>query len=259
VNIRRKKYNNLGIFIQARLGSTRFPQKIIYKADSKKNVIDYLITRLLKVFDKEQIYILTTKKIKDKKFCYNLANKYEINFFFGSENNLLKRYYDCAKKFKIKKIIRITSDCPLVDPFLIKSFIRKSNDHKNYDYYTNCAPYESRSYAVGSDIEIVNFNILKKIIKKNNSIYDKEHITPLLLKTKYYHFKSKTNDRYFRFTLDYKKDLLVIKKIIRQEKINKKIITYREIIEFLKANPSISKNNSRYVSLYYKKKIRDKN
>ena len=259
MNIGRKKYNNLGIFIQARLGSRRFPRKILNNVYNKMNVIEYLITRLLKVFDKEQIYILTTKKIKDKKFFYNLASKYKINFFYGSENNLLKRYYDCAKKYKIKKIVRITSDCPLVDPLLIKKFIGKSNNSRNYNYYTNCAPYESRSYAVGSDIEIINFNILNKLIKKNNSSYDKEHITPLLLKTKYYHFKSKTNDRYFRFTLDYKEDLLVIKKIIKEEQKEKKKFTYREIIKFLKANPSISKNNFRYVDLYYKNKIRYKN
>ena len=63
------------------------------------NVIEYLITRLLKVFDKEQVYLTT--KIKDKKFCYNSVNKYKINFFLEREK-LLKRYHDCAKKFDKK-------------------------------------------------------------------------------------------------------------------------------------------------------------
>ena len=62
-----------------------------------------------------------------------------------------------------------------------------------------------------------------------------------------------------RFTLDYKEDLLVIKKIIKEEQKEKKKFTYREIIKFLKANPSISKNNFRYVDHYYKNKIRYKN
>ena len=110
---------NFGIIIQARLNSKRFPKKVLKRLDGNNTVLEFQISRVSKVFDKKNIFIATTINKEDIKIC-RISKKNGIRFFRGSEKNVMKRYIDCAKKFKIETIIRVTSDCPLVDPRLIK-------------------------------------------------------------------------------------------------------------------------------------------
>ena len=150
----------------------------------------------------------------------------------------------------------MTADCPLVDPTQIKKFISLFYK-KKLNYLSNCAPYEERTYAVGSDIEIFRFKSLKKYLYLKTTTFQKEHISPFFLKNfkKTYLVKSKENLSKFRYTLDYPMDLHVIKKIIKKSKkpFNLK---YKEIINILKKNKKISSKNSRYVSIYYEKKVK---
>ena len=117
-----KKFKT-GIIIQARIGSKRFPKKILTKI-YKKKIVEIMIERLLICFNPQDIYIATTNNKKDKIIIKHLK-KYSINFFQGSEDNLLKRFVDCAKTYKLNTIIRLTADCPLIDPYLIKDFFIK--------------------------------------------------------------------------------------------------------------------------------------
>ena len=110
---------NFAIIIQARTGSKRFPKKVLAKID-QRNILEFLIDRLLRNFSKNKIIIATTKLKRDNIIC-NISKKKQIKFFRGSENNVLKRYLDCAKKFRVKNIIQITSDCPLIDGKLVKN------------------------------------------------------------------------------------------------------------------------------------------
>ena len=243
-----------GIIIQARTGSKRFPKKILCKINNK-TVLEILIDRLLVYFNKEDIYIATTKKSKDN-IILEIIKKKNINFFRGSENNVLSRFTECAKKNNLNKIIRLTSDCPLIDPkLMIKLF--KIQLKKNFDYSGNCFPYNKRTYPVGSDLEFFSLNFLKKISADKLSNYEKEHITPFLLKKKFktHLFKNRNNNSKLRYTLDHKEDLVVIKKIISYFKKNKIFGNTNQIIKFLKANRKIMELNSKHVTNYYFKKL----
>ena len=162
-----------GIIIQARTGSKRFPRKILVSI-YKKKIIEIMIERLLICFKPQDIYIATTDNKKDEIIIKHLK-KYKINFFQGSENNLLKRFIDCAKIFRLNTVIRLTADCPLIDPYLIKDFFNYQLN-KNLDYYSNCAPYVERTFPVGSDIEFFKVKTLKKILISKPNKYEKEHI-----------------------------------------------------------------------------------
>ena len=122
------------IIIQARTGSKRFPSKILHKIDHR-TVIEYLIDNIAQRFKKENIIIATTKNKKDNKLV-KLVKKLKINYFRGSEENVLNRYINCGKKFNVKNIIHITSDCPLVDTNLIYKMIKIFNK-KKIDYLAN--------------------------------------------------------------------------------------------------------------------------
>ena len=165
---------NFAIIIQARTGSKRYPQKILEKID-QRSILEFLIDRLLDYFPKNQIIIATTTLKRDNVIC-NLAKKKEISFFRGSENNVLKRYIDCAKKFKIQNIMHITSDCPLVDIRLAKN-MKKIYFFNKLDYLANTYPPKKSKFPDGSDIEIYKFKSLIKLSKLSDRKEDKEHVT----------------------------------------------------------------------------------
>ena len=106
--------------------------------------------------------------------------KINANVFLGSEDNVLKRVFYAAKKFKSKNVIRITADCPLVDPALIDDLLVKFNKHK-LDYVNNA---KFNGYSDGFDIEVFKFSSLKTAFKSAKTKVEKEHVTPFLKNNK---------------------------------------------------------------------------
>ena len=228
----------VAIIIEARSSSKRLPGKILLPLGNK-TVLEYLIKRLKIVSKKinSKIIIATTINKVDKKIV-NLAKKNSVNFYQGSENNVLKRVIDAAQKYKINTIIRVTSDCPLIDISIINQLfeIFKNND---VDLVTNA---HVRSYPDGMDVEIVSFSSLKyalKLAKKNKELL--EHVT---LTMKKYHKKFKiinhispkeTNYPKMGLTLDEKDDYKLIKNIVSFFKRKKqKNFSCKDLVNLMK-------------------------
>ncbi len=129
----------IAAIIQARLGSKRFPNKILKKINNKETVLDYIIKRISKSKKINKIIIATTKNKNDDKIERYLKKK-KILFFRGSEKNVLSRYYFCSKKFKANLIVRITSDCPLVDPKIVDKMI-DTFKKKKIGLFNKYSPY----------------------------------------------------------------------------------------------------------------------
>ena len=107
--------------VQARVGSSRLPGKVLKKINKKETIL-LLLQRLSKSKNIQDIIVAIPKKSKDDQlFKILVKNNYKV--FRGSENNVLKRYFDCAKKFSIQNILRITGDNPLVDPNLVDKVV----------------------------------------------------------------------------------------------------------------------------------------
>lgn len=233
-----EKYNlkkKFGIFIAARSDSKRLPGKHfkIINEKLKLSVIDYCIMRCKKSKIKN-IYLCTSKNKNDdifQKYC----NKNNIKIYRGSKNNVLKRFIDCAEKYKVTDIVRITADCPLVDKNIINNML-KAYKKKNYDYVSNVNP---PSFPDGLDVEIVKLSILKKSLKENNKPNNQEHVTlHIRQKNKYkkYNLKNRySNLSRIRWTVDTEKDLKLIKKIAKtfHPKIH---FGWREIYKLKKFN-----------------------
>ena len=115
--------NNIAIFLAARSGSKRLPNKHFLKINSKLKIIDLCILRLKKTKLVNKIFLCTTKKKEDDRF-EKICKLHNIRIFRGSSNNVLKRLIDCAKENYIETVIRITADCPLIDPKLIDDCIK---------------------------------------------------------------------------------------------------------------------------------------
>ena len=199
----------LAIFVQARITSKRFPKKIFSEINGKK-IIEILIEKLQKIKHVDKIIFLipNTKKNKD---LSRLLEKLDIEVFKGSENNVLERYYLAAKKYNVKNIIRITSDCPLLDIRLSQKVIRKFLSG-NYNYVSNINP---PTFPDGMDIEIFKFRSLERAWKSSKTKTEKEHVTGYIRKNekKKFNIKSDYDLSKIRITLDYKEDLILLRKI----------------------------------------------
>ena len=240
------------IILQARLGSKRFPEKIIKKIYKKETSLSFIIKRVKK-FNFNLIVATTISKKDDK--IVNICKKNNINYFRGSENNVFERYNKAAKKYKIKNIIRLTSDCPLIDFYLLKK-MQKEYLKKKLDYICNTLPIEKSTFPNGSDIEIFKSSLLSKYKKLSKS--DKERVTNKFWKSKKIKKITITNNinlSKVRYTLDYKSDLFVIKKILLYLNKKNKKITYKNISKFLNKNKRISTINQQFNKIFQGRKI----
>ena len=148
---------NFICIIQARIASSRLLGKILLPG-YKKPLLEHLVERIKKSKKLSEIVIATSKNLEDD-IIYEFCRSKKISVFRGHPDNLLKRYYDCAKFYKAKNVVRITSDCPLMDHRLIDKMIETYSKSKNIDYYSNVHP---PTFPDGFDIEIFNFDVLKK-------------------------------------------------------------------------------------------------
>ncbi len=229
---------DFGIIIQARSNSKRFKKKVFKKVSQNQTLLDLLIKRLKKNKKIRFICLATPKNDNLLKF-HKIAQKNQINFFNGSENNVLKRYYDCAKKFKIQNIVRITADCPLTCPKLLDKMIEIYKKRK-LDY---CSNIIEPSFPDGFDIEIFNFKSLKKSILNVKSQYYKEHVTKYIINNnnfKKYNYKYQEDLSKLRATVDYPDDLKNIKYILKKLRNNANS-DYITIINVLKKKLKLSK------------------
>ena len=225
-----------GAIVEARMGSTRLPGKVMMKV---KNVpmISLLIDRLKQVKKINKIIVATTNSSNDDSFCKYLRDK-KINFFRGSEDNVMKRVIDASKKYKIKNIIQITGDCPLVDPEIVSQALN-TFEKNNFDFVSNST---YRSYPDGMDVCIFSSKNLNKSYKLTNSKYDQEHVS-LFMKRKKRIFSQcnivapeNLNYPNLGLTLDEKKDYDLIKIIFSKFWQRRKNFSCKEIINFLNSN-----------------------
>ena len=205
--------------IQARCGSSRFPDKILKKLD-KRNSVELIIDKLKKIKLINNIVIATTNKKKDK-ILKKIAKDNEIHSFLGSEKNVYSRFVKINKIFNPDYIIRVTSDCPLIENDLIKKGLSKLQNFK-YDYVSNINP---PTFPDGLDFEIFKASIIDKIPDDLLTEYDKEHVTPIIKKVSKtsHNIVNKKNLSKLRLTLDNKSDLNELKKVLnlfKKKKLN---------------------------------------
>ena len=230
----------IGCIIQARMGSSRLPGKTLIKLNQYRTTLDFVVNQLSFSALLDKIVIATTNLEQDNIIETN-AKTLGIDCFRGSSDDVLDRYYHCAKKFQINTIVRITSDCPLIDPQIVDQAIRKYQS-EDYDYVTNTL---SRSYPIGTDVEVFSFEILEKTWQKAILPSEREHVT-LFIRNKKLNFKlgnlkNSKNLGHLRWTLDRVEDLNLIRKIV--VKINKNPILMNDILNLFSLEPELIKIN----------------
>lgn len=231
--------------IQARMGSTRLPGKSM-KLIMGKPMLYYQLLQVRRSKKIDQIVLATTTLKKDRTII-NFCKKNKIEYFAGDEKNVLKRYFFASLKYKADIIVRLTSDCPLIDPKIIDKGIGIFEKGK-YHYVANTCPIAGATYPDGMDVEIFDFFSLSNAHLKCKDKNQKEHVTHFFRKKKngfkIFRFDLKSNCRSYRLTVDYIEDFVLIKKIICFFRKKKMLISCNNIIKFMKKNKKIAKINS---------------
>lgn len=191
--------------VQARMGSTRLPRKVM-RTLIDKTVLEHIIERLKKSKKIDSVVIATTVNSKDDIIAEE-ALRIGVPVFRGSEEDVLSRYYYAAKESKADIIVRITSDCPLIDPNVIDDMIGFYCE-KNYDMVTNGGQdLSNRTYPRGLDAAIFSFETLEETYNCGKEQYEKEHVTPYIYENKkVFYYKNDVDYSKHRWTLDTQKD-----------------------------------------------------
>lgn len=229
----------IGAIIQARMGSTRLPGKVMKKIKGK-TVLSHVVERVRQSKMIDEIIIATTTLDRDD-IIENEAIKCGAKVFRGSEEDVLDRYYHAAKENNLDVVIRITSDCPLIDPFLIDNTINIYLQSK-YQIVTNAGPgLSERTFPRGLDVEVFSFNILEEAFNNAKEIYQREHVTPYIYENnrKIYYYQNDVDYSKFRWTLDTEEDFELISSVYKELYRGNHDFYMEEILELFKRKPKI--------------------
>ena len=231
---------NLVAIIQARMGSTRFPGKVMQTVNGTP-LIELLLKRLSLSKEITKIVVATTKNKIDN----SLASHVETlgySVYRGEEHDVLKRYYDAAIKEKSDAVVRITADCPLIDSTIVDELIQKFKA-SNSDYASNREP---ATYPDGLDVEIIDFAALKKAHSEAKLRFDREHVTPFIINSsefKKYYLTNNVDLSQYRWTVDLPVDFEVITAIFSAFAPDVGF-SWRDVLKIEEKNPRIFQKNS---------------
>lgn len=233
---------------QARYGSTRLPAKILKEVNGI-TLLEYHLRRLLKSTKIDKLKIATTGE-EGSKFIVEIADKLGIEYHKGSVDDVLARFYETASPEKPDYVVRLTSDCPLIDPEVVDNLI-DFTVNSDYDYVST----DPESFPDGLDVEVFKFSALERAYKKANLKSEREHVTPYIWKNgtacggimfKSFKFKNSAgnyNANDYRITLDEPEDFEVIKNLIEVLGAQRPWIEY---INYLVSHREVYDINSRF-------------
>lgn len=243
------------LITQARSGSTRLPRKVLREINGK-SLLQIHLERLKKCKLVSEIIVATTINEEDQ-IIFDKVIEWGFTVSRGSESDVLDRFYQAAKNKKANWVVRVTADCPLIDPLLVDKvidFVQASNR----DYGANIL---IENYPDGQDVEVFKFSALEKAWKYAKLKSEREHVTPFIRNNSDFNggslftsinFPCKQNFSKIRMTVDEQKDFDLIEKVIRSLGTDKSWIDYTNYIlsnDLHKINSNIIRNEGLLKSL----------
>ncbi len=228
--------------IQARMGSTRLPAEVLSDIQGKP-LLEHVIDRVGMARLIDSIIIATTVNEKDKAII-RFAKDLGIPYYVGSENDVLDRFYQMAKKYTAETIVRITPDDPFKDPEVIDKVVSYYLNHKeSVDYVSNTI---KPTYPEGLDVEVFSFEALEKAWKEAKKPSEREHVTPYIWNhPELFRLANVENDEdlsLYRWTLDNEADLRFTQEVYARL-YQGQVFLMKDILALLNAEPELSRIN----------------
>ncbi len=224
------------IISQARMTSTRLPGKVL-KEVSGKPLLAYHIERLKKTKKADAVIVATTVNATDGPIV-ELCGRLNVTCFRGSEEDVLSRYYHAACEAQADIVVRVTSDCPLIDPVVVDEVIDALTPYGDCDYASNTLV---RTYPRGMDTEAFSFAALEQAFKEAAAKPEREHVTPYIYNhPEIFRFKNvlyRQDESRHRWTVDTEDDFALIEKIIKELYPNKPDFSLEDILALFDRRP----------------------
>lgn len=227
------------VILQARITSTRLSAKVFMQICNKPIIA--LVIERLKHCKKIDDIILAIPDTNKNDVLEEYARNIGCHYTRGSENDVLSRYYQTAKQFAVTDIIRVTADCPLIDPrlvdFMVGYYLTKKVDYAAID--------TDKYFPRGLDAEIFSFETLKKVNKEAHQSYEREHVTPYiyehpeLFKIKFLEAEKNLRRPELRLTIDTQEDFNLVNEIFKNLYSEDKIFLAEDVIDFLDSHPEL--------------------
>jgi spore coat polysaccharide biosynthesis protein SpsF len=233
--------NNATIIIPARVNSTRLPNKVMMDLAGEP-MLARVIHRASQAKTIDRVIVAIPNKSKDDDLA-SFCKKEGWLLYRGDEDDVLRRYYEAAMTFKVKVAVRLTQDCPLIDPSIIDKVVTSYYSVDDVDYATNTVvPY--RTYPRGLDCEVIKIDALQRAYFEDHSEW-REHVTPYIYKNPdKFKIKYVTNDIDYsnlRWTVDTIEDYAFVWHIFNYFKND--TFSWRDVLKVLEENPSWAKLN----------------
>ena len=227
--------------IEARMTSSRLPGKVLMNAlDDGTSMLEFMIKRVKKSKLIDKIIIATTKNKTDQPII-DLCEKLKVDYYRGSEEDVLLRVLEAHKKFDSDIIVELTGDCPLIDSIIMDEIISIYLEN-DYDYVSNS---HVRSYPDGFDVQVFSTELLDDVSKKTNYEYDRENVSSYFYRTNEFNIHGVIASKELfwpdlRVTLDDKGDYLLLKNIITTlHKLHGYNFKAIDVVNYLKESPKL--------------------
>ena len=233
---------NIIIITQARIGSMRFPSKILKEIEGK-SLLQIHLERLKKSRYGDNLLVATTFEHGVDKIIH-IADLMKVNYYQGDTDDVLGRFYNASKDLNPDYVVRVTSDCPLLDPVLLDEVVQLAINH-NLDYTSNTL---IEAYPDGQDVEVIKWSALEKSWIETTLKSDREHVTSYVRKNSSFfgenlftskNFKSSVNYNRVRMTVDESKDFDAVKTLIINLGADK---NWKVYTDFILNNPELFYN-----------------
>jgi len=233
-------YTKIVTVIQARVGSSRLPGKVLLPLAGKE-LLARMVERVNRSLYKGKVVVATTTNPKDNPIV-DLCQRENFSYFRGHETDLLDRHYQSARKFRADAVVKIPSDCPLIDPHIIDRvihyYLESIQSDAPFDYVSNLHP---PSYPDGNDVEIMSMDLLKTAWKEADKDFEREHTTPFIWEQPHRFYIDNVSwengldfSMSHRFTIDYPEDYQFIKYVYESLYKKKPDFNLKDILKLLK-------------------------
>lgn len=232
------------IIVQARMTSTRLPGKVL-RPVLDRPLLQYVVERLARCSEADATIVATTINDTDEPIVA-LCRELDTSVFRGSEEDVLSRYYHAAEEAGAETVVRITSDCPLIDPAVVDRVIGFFRSRfGQYDYVTNVL---TRTYPRGMDCEVFSFQALARAHREATAQPDREHVTPFIYRQpERFRLGNVPFDRdasKHRWTVDTPEDFELIRKFIEALYPTRPEFTLEDCLELIAEHPEWSELNA---------------
>ena len=230
--------------IQARMGSTRLPGKVLREINGRP-MLSYMLERVTAAHNIDKVVLATSIDSSDDPIA-ELCRKNDILYYRGSVDDVLDRYYQAARRVKADIIVRLTGDCPLIDPRMIDCVI-DIYKNGNYDYVANTTP-PKWTVPRGMDVEVFSRRSLEEAFLEGSSSAEREHVTPYIygLPWRYQLRQVRLAEdlSHHRWTVDTAEDLALVTHVLEALLPENPLFTMHDVLLLLKQHPERVKLNA---------------